>query len=221
MNTNTTKQSFTTSISDDQEMDVSSDTPFPSPVLPSSTPQPRGVLNPITEAVQNAGTPFFALRRMLSYRTEIAPAVSTLFDMLPMQLAWYMDNDNPRYKLRQHIEHEILMHTAHDYLACNAESIDNSCHLIATLRPVFEQVYILRRTLEACDGRLARMRNGIYISHSHSIYPWKISGVHISPLSRIVIYKAHSYFCSYSIYIAVPMSISQEGIEYSTRYGYP
>src|ERR1700733_14492742 len=134
-----------TPIRNNPVMDLFPQTPFSSPILTSR------ILPTNTESVYNASTPFFALRRSSSYAADIASAVSTFFDMYPVTLAWYMENYHSQNILRYHLQEDILAHTAHDYLKCNQENIDAACYLIAIRTPVFERVYVLNRSLQACD----------------------------------------------------------------------
>src|ERR1700735_3924324 len=94
-------------------MDYLPQTPFPTSNMTPTMIRPH---NSAAEAIQNASTPLYALRRMSSYGADIAPAVSSLFDILPVALAWYMDNNAPQNRWRQRMEYEVLRNIAHDYL---------------------------------------------------------------------------------------------------------
>src|SRR5262245_49158041 len=109
-------------------------TPFPSPEMSQAMLQPHPAA---AQMIQNYATPFYALRRMSSYSTNIAAAVANLFDRIPITLGLYRESDTPRNRRRRFLEHEILRCISHDYLACNAASV-NSSHLLLTLSPFLE-----------------------------------------------------------------------------------
>src|ERR1700733_411073 len=159
-------------------------TPFPSPSLSATVLPTDGFSNTSSESIQNVNTPFYALRRSVSYHSEIAPAVSTIFDMIPSEIESLNDS--------------------HDYATPHDTNSTKSDHLIMILHSLFERVFLIRSRPRTIDGYETNLRYGMLTSNNIDSHQWRLTGVHFTSDGRMVIYRAHSSHLLPSIFIAVP-----------------
>jgi hypothetical protein len=170
-------------------------TPFPSPSLSATTLPTNAFSDTSAESIQNVNTPFHALRRSVSYHSEIAPAVSTIFDMIPSEIK--SPNDS------------------HDYATPHDTNSTKSDHLITNLHPLFERVFLIRSRPRTIDGHETNLHYGMLTSNNIDSHQWRLTGVHLTSDGRIVIYRAHSHDLLPSIFIAVPFQWSIEGLQFA------
>ena len=120
---------------------------------------------------------------------------------------------------------QIFNHISSPFVICNITPFSSSYNevicsgpppvdFIVKLMTIFHGAYLTLEYPLDVTGNRKRFQCGFRLAIDKGNFLWNTVGIHFPREGNMVIYRAYNHYISSSIYIAVPLDWSEEGLQY-------